>query len=185
MGTAFGSEKNKVPWGSLTSRSPRHRGAGVTEGRAYEPEPGTRFPSAVVGDNVRLLRRVSDMTQADLAEWMGRLGFYGWSRVTVANIEKGMRATSVDELFALALVLKTHVVKLLDPTYSGKKGAGIDLGFPYPKEWLPEQARKIILSDDDPWQLEREPQIPRLEYQERFQQVLRKRVNRELGQEPE
>jgi transcriptional regulator with XRE-family HTH domain len=181
MEPAVGSEKNKVSWGGPASRSPRHRGAGVTDGRAYEPAPGTRFPSGVLGDNVRLLRRSNDMTQEELAQWMKRLGFYGWSRVSVAKIEKGTRATSVDELFALALVLKTYVAKLLDPAHSGKKGAGIDLGFPFPEEWQPEQARRIIAPEGDPWQTEREPHIPRPQYQERFREVLRKRLGRETS----
>ena len=123
------------------------------------PSPGCRFPSAVLGDNLRALRQLRKLRQEDLAELMRSYGFPGWSRVTVSDVERGIRATSVDELFGLALILKTYVVKLIDPAFGGSDGPGIDLGVAYPDQDNPVAARELILPQGDPWQLERGPHV--------------------------
>lgn len=104
---------------------------------------------------MRALRQLRKLRQDDLADTMNDLGFFGWSRVTVSDVERGVRITNVDELFALAIALRTTVVKLLDPQFSGDEGPGIGIHFAYPEAFGPEDARKLILFDDDPWRLDR------------------------------
>ncbi len=94
------------------------------------------------------------MRQQDLAEWMNNLGFSGWSYVTVSDVERGMRSTSIDELFALAFALKAPVVKLLDPCFTGNRGQDIDLGFEHFEQWAPRDPRAFIVPSGDPWALE-------------------------------
>ncbi|MHB0981031.1 MAG: helix-turn-helix domain-containing protein [Thermoleophilia bacterium] len=131
------------------------RSAKTLRGNKRTPAPGKRFPSEVFGDNVRLLRQTRRLYQKDLAELMNLLGFPGWSYVTVSDVERGRRSTSVDELYALATALKTYVVKLLDPDFSGNQGPDIDLGFPPIEGWEEPDARTFIMSAEDPWQVER------------------------------
>jgi len=121
-----------------------------------------------------------DLTQAELAEWMGRLGFYPWSRITVANLEKGTRITSIDELFGLAIILKIRLVKLLDPTASGDRDQGVDMGHVYPEGFKPREARAVILNDDNPWDLELEPDLSYAEYLHGLRQRADKRLTREM-----
>lgn len=149
--------------------SRRRRACKALSADKRKPRRGTRFPSRVLGDNVRSLRQRWKLYQGDLAEVMNELGFAGWSRVTVSGVERGVRMTSVDELFALAVALKTHVVKLLDPHFSGDEGTGIDLGFPWPIEGeTSDDPRSLILSDDDPWRRDREPPERYKDYRERL-----------------
>lgn len=99
---------------------------------------------------------------------MKDLGFGGWSRVTVSDIERGIRSTGVDELFALAVIFKTYVVKLIDPGFAGDQNTGVDLGTPYPDQEDPLQVREIILDEKAPWQLERRPEVSFEYFRERW-----------------
>lgn len=127
------------------------------------PQPGTRFPSQVLGDNVRRMRESHRLRQRDLAERVAFMGFPGWSQVTISDIERGIRSTGVDELFALAAALETTVCYLLDPGATdpaANDGSGIDLGVRFKGlesdgEYQPanlHQARKLLVTEDAPWQ---------------------------------
>ena len=71
------------------------------------------------------------------------------------DVERGVRSTGVDELFELAIVLATHVVTLLDPYLSGSEDEFIDMGIPLPEDLTSAFARSFILTDSDPWRLDR------------------------------
>ena len=152
-------------------RRPR-RSAKTLRGNQRTPAPGKRFPSEICGDNVRLLRQMRRLRQQDLAEWMNDVGFPGWSYVTVSDIERGIRSTSIDELFALAFALRASVVKLLDPSFSGDQGPDIDLGFELFKEWQPKHARLFVVPDGDPWGLDQDG-VPYATYRKAFEQRVR------------
>ena len=66
----------------------------------------SQFPSQGLAQNVRVIRRWWDLSQADLAERMANLG-HGWVRQTVGEVERSRRSVSVDELLGLAMALKT------------------------------------------------------------------------------
>ncbi len=161
-----------TPAGSQTNRRRSASRTPAAQGR--KPSPGTRFPSGAFGDNVRAFRQLRQITQAELAQWMNELGFEGWSRVTVSDVERGIRATSIDELFALALALKTYVVALLDPTFSGVLGQGLELGIPFPGPPADvdpkEDARHLILGKADPWERERGPWISYTDYRRKWEE---------------
>jgi len=111
------------------------------------------------------------LRQQDLAEWMNDVGFPGWSYVTVSDIERGIRSTSIDELFALAFALRTSVVKLLDPAFAGDQGEDIDLGFEHFEQWAPADARQFVVPEGDPWQLERDD-VPYARYRAQFKRLV-------------
>jgi transcriptional regulator with XRE-family HTH domain len=91
--------------------------------------PGARFLADVLADNVRDLRVLRRQTQEQLATNMRRLTQDTWSAVTVSDVEHAKRTVSVDELVALALILDTSVVDLLDPTgVEGRHTAPVDIG---------------------------------------------------------
>jgi transcriptional regulator with XRE-family HTH domain len=99
-----------------------------------EPQPGARFPSEVLGANVRTFRRIRDLNQDDLAERMNALG-HGWVRATVSEVERGGRNVTVEELLALALVLGEPVADLLDPgrwptIWPDQQPPAVDIGAP-------------------------------------------------------
>ena len=75
----------------------------------------SQFPSQGLAQNVRVIRRWWDLSQADLAERMANLG-HGWVRQTVGEVERSRRSVSVDELLGLAMALKTSAITLLDPS---------------------------------------------------------------------
>ncbi|MBN1460976.1 MAG: helix-turn-helix transcriptional regulator [Armatimonadetes bacterium] len=85
------------------------------------PEEGTRLPSQIFGENVAIARTVRRLTQGELADRMSLLGFPGWQQSTVSQIERGLRAVDIDELWSLAFALNTTIDFLLDP--SGSQGA--------------------------------------------------------------
>lgn len=69
--------------------------------------------SAVVGRNVKMLRKAQKLSQADLANRMA------WSDIqmhqtTVAKLEGGKRPTSVDELVVLSMILGVAPAFLLE-----------------------------------------------------------------------
>lgn len=77
-----------------------------------------------VADQVRTLRvRSGSGSQQDLADRLG------WNQSTVARVESGKRAITVDELFALAVALDVAPVELLsasfDPTNVPVAGTGL------------------------------------------------------------
>lgn len=76
---------------------------------------GARKPSEVLADNVRSHRTLRRQSQGDVAERMRALGQRTWSRQTVSEVERYGRAVTVDELWALALVLDVTPADLLDP----------------------------------------------------------------------
>src|SRR5579862_8025433 len=93
-----------------------------------EPIAGARFLAAVLADNVHARRAMARLTQGELAERLGWLG-HTWTRATVSDVEKGARNVSVDEAFAMALVLGTTIPALLDPTgIDGQGKAPLDYG---------------------------------------------------------
>ena len=80
-----------------------------------EPKSGSRFPSQILADNVRIWRDLRRMSQADLAEHMTRLG-HPWSDSIVGFVERGQRNVTVDEFVGLTLALGVHQPgALLDP----------------------------------------------------------------------
>ena len=97
------------------------------------PETVSRFPSQVLAQNVRVIRRVWDLSQADLAERMANLG-HGWARQTVGEVERSRRGVSVDELLGLAMALQTSAVTLLDPSAMRDQDEPplTDIGLPEP-----------------------------------------------------
>jgi transcriptional regulator with XRE-family HTH domain len=72
-----------------------------------------RTAAQALAANIRARRARVDRSQADLAEAMRRLG-HRWNRATVAAIEGGSRAVSVEELLGLALVFGVQIGELLD-----------------------------------------------------------------------
>src|SRR5687768_8595799 len=62
---------------------------------------------AIVGTNVRRIRRARGWTQAELIRRFGATGlnFMVLSRPTIVALEKGRRGIDVNELLALGLVL--------------------------------------------------------------------------------
>jgi transcriptional regulator with XRE-family HTH domain len=67
-----------------------------------------------VGENVKALRDKAGWTQAEVTKAMTRLGFK-WSRITTAEVERGGRRLTLEELVALAALFGQPVVMLLAP----------------------------------------------------------------------
>jgi transcriptional regulator with XRE-family HTH domain len=78
---------------------------------SYVFEPGIH---GLVGAHVRRLRGEQGLTQEDVSEGMVERGF-GWTRVTVAEIEGGNRRITLDEWLGLAVVLAVPAISLLIP----------------------------------------------------------------------
>jgi transcriptional regulator with XRE-family HTH domain len=99
---------------------------------------GSRFPSEILGHNVRAYRDLGRLTQDDLAERMSALRFE-WARATVSEVERAGRSVTADELFALAGCLQTTIAELLDPAGPlGKLSYPVDIGAPentWPSDW--------------------------------------------------
>jgi transcriptional regulator with XRE-family HTH domain len=80
-----------------------------------KPNPGGRFPSQILADNVRIWRGLRGFSQADLADRMKRLG-HGWSASIVGFVEQNRRNVTVDELVGLTIALNVaQLGALLDP----------------------------------------------------------------------
>lgn len=80
------------------------------------PERQTIPLVKVTGNRLREHRETAGWTQARLAEAMGQMGF-GWSRVTVAEVEAGggRRRLAFEELVALAALFGQPAVAFLLP----------------------------------------------------------------------
>jgi transcriptional regulator with XRE-family HTH domain len=90
------------------------------------PEGGRRW-AHTIARNVRHHRRLRDLSQQQLADRMGVLG-YPWSRATLSDVERHNRELTFDEVAALAVALGAKPLELLDPR--GPRGdGGIDLTF--------------------------------------------------------
>jgi hypothetical protein len=94
-------------------------------------EPGARFLTDAIADNIRARRAIQRIPQETLAREMTNLGYPGWkSGVTVSEIEDGMRNVTANELIGLALLLNCGVTDLLDPTgIDGRSSEPVDLRF--------------------------------------------------------
>ena len=96
---------------------------------AGEQSPeGTRFVADVLAENIRSYRHLARLEQEDVAGRMWNLGHGTWRRVTVSEVERGLRNVTVPELISLVLVLGATVEQLLDPRGpGGKAGPGMRL----------------------------------------------------------
>ena len=68
----------------------------------------------ILADNIDRARDASGFTQAAVAECMARVGF-PWKRITVAEVERGVRRVSLDELVGLAAIFGKPIVEFLLP----------------------------------------------------------------------
>lgn len=68
------------------------------------PEQMLREVSIEFGRRVRELRKAASLTQAELAERLGRWG-KSYHQTTIAKLEAGARPTTLDELMPLAVAL--------------------------------------------------------------------------------
>ena len=77
----------------------------------------TRSPELdrLVGRNLRGMRDDSGLSQAEVAEGMAAAGFPVWTKQTVADVERGTRKVSLDELAGLADVTECKLERLLSP----------------------------------------------------------------------
>lgn len=71
---------------------------------------------SVLARNLRVARAAADLSQAEVADGMRRLGFDTWLSQTTSSAERGKRRVNAEETLALAFVLGTSVVRLLSPT---------------------------------------------------------------------
>lgn len=109
------------------------------------PKKGSRFVSDVLAENIRVLRAMRGLSQAELAERMKFLK-NEWSRQTVSQVEGGDRLTSVNELLALAIALETSVPRLMDPRpFDDRPAQHLDVGALQPLD--PQVALDLIRSD--------------------------------------
>lgn len=69
----------------------------------------------LVGRNLRLLREELDLSRLHVAEAMTAAGFTGWRKVTVADVERGARKVTLDELAGLSDVTEEKLERLLAP----------------------------------------------------------------------
>ena len=74
-------------------------------------------PSEILRTRLPQLRREQNLSQEELARLMNEQG-YSWVRSTVAKIESGARAVSIDEVISLAFVMGVHPTALLLPLES-------------------------------------------------------------------
>jgi transcriptional regulator with XRE-family HTH domain len=69
----------------------------------------------VIGQRIREVREINDVTQEQLGRRLGELLGKEWSRQAVSTAEKGGRAFTAVELVALAHALGTTVPRLMTP----------------------------------------------------------------------
>jgi transcriptional regulator with XRE-family HTH domain len=67
----------------------------------------------VLAANIRAARSRKGLQQEPLAARMQDLGFSAWLRQTVANVEKGRRRVTAEEIFGLAVALETTIAALM------------------------------------------------------------------------
>jgi transcriptional regulator with XRE-family HTH domain len=70
----------------------------------------------VLARNVRAARSRKGLDQESLAARMRALGHAAWRRQTVANVDKGKRRLTAEEILGLALALETTIATLMAPT---------------------------------------------------------------------
>lgn len=70
---------------------------------------------SVLADNIRAARARRGLKLEDLAARMRALGYSAWLRQTVANVEKGKRRVTAEEVYGLAWALETSMPALLAP----------------------------------------------------------------------
>ena len=93
-----------------------------------EPQPGSRFLSDVLADNVHAYRSLRRLSQGELAQRMSDAR-YPWTRATVSDVERANRNVTTDELLALAMILGTPIGNLLDPAgVDGRETEPLDFG---------------------------------------------------------
>lgn len=71
--------------------------------------------SVIVGKSARAVRLRRDLGQEQVAARMRALGFTGWLRQTVGQVERGKRRLVVDEALALSFALETTLAELIMP----------------------------------------------------------------------
>lgn len=69
----------------------------------------------VIGQRIKDVREINDVTQQQLGQRLGELLGKEWSRQAVSSAEKGERAFTAVELVAIAHVLGTTVPRLMTP----------------------------------------------------------------------
>jgi transcriptional regulator with XRE-family HTH domain len=91
----------------------------------------------LVGRNLRNLRDEAGLSQAEVAEGMAAAGFPVWTKQTVADVERGTRKVSLDELAGLADVTECKLERLLYPddelSDEAERRARVLLGLEQPK----------------------------------------------------
>jgi len=91
----------------------------------------------LVGRNLRGIRDEAGLSQADVAEGMAAGGFPLWTKQTVADVERGTRKVSLDELAGLADVTECKLERLLSPddelSDEAERRARVLLGIEQPK----------------------------------------------------
>lgn len=135
---------------------------------ARQPQPGSRFLSEVLADNLRDLRTLNRLSQREVAERMKWLQHEGWSQTTVSEVERGQRNVTTDELLALALIYGRTIGELLDPGgVLGDKHPTIDYGGREPasahvaRAWVRDAVRiKLHRNNDGEWDFEITPISP-------------------------
>ena len=87
----------------------------TTPRRAGRQAPeGTAFVGDVLAANLRAYRVLHGLQQVHVADRMSFFG-HGWSRSTVAQVERGQRNVTVPELVSLTLAIGVPGERLLDP----------------------------------------------------------------------
>lgn len=110
------------------------------------------MPTRLIAERVKALRGRLGWTGQRLAEEMTNVGV-GWDRSVVANLEAGRRRfVTIDELFALALVLQVAPVHLLvPPGMADKDPIAVTPTLPMPaylvRRWIRGSA---TIGDQDP-----------------------------------
>lgn len=70
----------------------------------------------VLARNIRAARSRVDINQETLAGRMRALGFSAWFRQTVANVEKGKRRVTAEEILGLGYAMETSMSALIRAT---------------------------------------------------------------------
>lgn len=69
----------------------------------------------VLAKNMRAARSRADLQQEPLAARMRALGYSAWVRQTIANVERGKRRLTAEEILGLACALETTIATLMAP----------------------------------------------------------------------
>jgi transcriptional regulator with XRE-family HTH domain len=104
----------------MPAKTPRAGGAKLSP----TTRPNTKFVADALADNLRAYRLLNGLDQQYVADRMRRLG-HPWRRVTVSEVERGLRNVTVPELLTLVLVFGATVEELLDPRRPDQRGSGV------------------------------------------------------------